>query len=272
MKKYLFFLILIISYKSAFTQCLVIAHRGASAIAPENTLAAFEAAIKSGADYIETDIQQTIDGTVVIMHDLSVNRTCDIPAKIKSSKRTRKILIQDLSLSEFQQLKIKGRDYAPPTLDSALKLINGRIKLLIELKKGNNYYPGIETKVLEIIKQNNAYSWVNIIHSFDKESLLQLNEKNTGIKLQKLIVFRFPLGSFNFSRNFDRDDFSKWQGVNSYYRFTSKRLIRQLHKQNKTVYAWTVNSPKWAKKLINRKIDGIITDNPALIKEIIDNK
>ena len=267
-----FFIAFIATLLEVKSQPLVIAHRGASAVEPENTLHAFEAAIKAGADYIETDVHQTADGIVVIMHDLSVNRTCVIPETIRKTHRSKKTLIKDLRLAEFQSLHIKGQNFAPPTLDSAIKCINGRCKLLIELKKGNAYYPRIESKILEIIKKNKAEAWVNIIHSFDKDALLELNEKNTGIKLQKLIVFRFPLGSFTFSKHLTKDDFSKWEGVNAYYRFASKRLIRQLHRQNKTVFAWTVNSRKWAKKLKNRGIDGIITNNPAMIKEIIDNK
>lgn len=253
-------------------QVLVIAHRGASEIAPENTLQAFEEAIKAGADYIETDVHQTKDGDVVIMHDLSINRTCEVSAALKQKTGRKKVLIKDVSTSDFLQLKIKKHSFSPPTLDSAIQFINGRTKLLIELKKGNDYYPGIETRILEIIKKHKAESWVNIIHSFDKKSLLELQKQKTGVKLQKLIVFRFPLGSFTFSGKTEKDNFSAWQGVNCYYRFTSKRLINKLHSQSKTVYSWTVNKRKWAKKLINRGIDGIITNNPAMIKEILAGK
>lgn len=250
-------------------QILVIAHRGASSIAPENTLPAFEEAIKAGTDYIETDVHQTADGKVVIMHDLSVNRTCQLS---ENHSKKKKLLIKQLTLTEFSQLKIKGQTYSPPTLDSAIKLISGRCKLLIELKKGNDYYPGIEKNILEIIQRNNAENWVDVIHSFDKKTLLQLQEQKTGAKLQKLIVFKLPLGSFTFSGKWDKDSFKNWQGVNSYYRFTSKRLIKKLHKEGKTVYAWTVNKARWARKLKKRGVDGIITNNPALIKEILAEK
>lgn len=268
MRKAFYIFISVLVFNPFHSQILVIAHRGASAISPENTLLAFEEAIKAGADYIETDVHQTSDGKVVIMHDLSVNRTCELPNKINKNKN-KKVLIKELKLSEFLELKIKGQTFSPPTLDSAIKLINGRCKLLIELKKGNAYYPGIEKNILEIIQQNKAESWVDVIHSFDKKSLLQLQEQKTGAKLQKLIVFRLPLGSFTFSGRWDKDNFKNWQGVNSYYRFTSKRLIRKLHKEGKTVYAWTVNNAKWARKLKKRKIDGIITNNPAMVKEIL---
>jgi glycerophosphoryl diester phosphodiesterase len=99
------------------SQTLVIAHRGASAYEPENTLAAFEKAIEMKADYIETDVHQTKDSVLVLMHDMSFNRTCEFrtPVKLMSN------LIKDLTYKQFLQLKIKNKDYGPPTLDTAIK-------------------------------------------------------------------------------------------------------------------------------------------------------
>lgn len=269
MKLPLIFAFLFIVSLFAPGQVLVIAHRGASAVAPENSLTAFEEAIKAGADYIETDVHLTADGIPVLMHDLSVNRTCNIP---KNLNKKGKVLIKDLSYAQFCKLKIKNSHEHPPTLDSALKLINGRCKLLVEFKKGSDYYPGIEQKVQEIITLNKADGFVSSIHSFSKKPLLELQKQKTGAQLQKLIIFRFPLGSFTFSGKCEKDNFDSWQGVNSYYRFTGRRMIKKLHKEGKTVFAWTVNREKTMKKLIKKGVDGIITDYPALLKEILAKK
>ncbi len=247
----------------SFSQPLIIAHRGASNLAVENSLAAFEKAIELKADYIETDVHQTSDSVVVIMHDFSVNRVC----KTSGGKK----LIKDINSKEFLSLKYKNSNQGPPTLDSAIKFISGRCKLLIELKKGNSYYPGIEQRILKIINDNDASGWVNIIHSFDKQALLNVNSKNTGVKLQKLIVFKLPISSFNFSKKLNKDKFEEWDGVNVYYRFCSKRLIRKLHKQNKTVYAWTVNKKGPMKRLIRKGVDGIITNKPEMAKSLLKN-
>lgn len=257
--------IFILSFCKSFAQPLVIAHRGASAYKPENSLSAFEEAINMKADYIETDVHQTKDGKVVIMHDFTVNRTCSnyLPGKTH---------IKDLSLGEFLQLKLKGSGEAPPTLDSAIKFINGRCKLLIEIKKGGDFYPGIEERILEIIRSNNAEAWVDIIHSFDKEALLNLQKQKTGISLQRLVVFRFPLASFTFSRKTGKDNFSAWQGVNTYGRFTSKRLVKKLHAQNKTIFTWTIDSKRRMKKLAKRGVDGIITNRPDVARKVIGRK
>lgn len=252
-------------YGNINSQILVIAHRGASAYKAENSISAFEEAIKMKADYIETDVHQTADGVVVLMHDLSINRTCNIPKEIRKGKKT---LIKDLSFNEFKALQLKGFSETPPSLDSAIKFIKGRCKLLIELKKGGDYYPGIEKHIIEIIKANNAESWVDIIHSFDKKALLNVQEQKSGIKLQKLIVFKLPLSSFVFSKKLNKDDFKNWQGVNVYRLFASKRLINKLHKQNIKVFVWTVNKKRKAKKLIKRGVDGIITNKPDMVKKL----
>jgi glycerophosphoryl diester phosphodiesterase len=239
---------------------IIIAHRGASAYAPENTLPAFEKAIEMGATVIETDVQQTSDGVVVIMHDLSVNRTTN-----------GKGLIKNLTADYFKKLNChveRSRDTTihPPTLEEAIIKINGRCKLLIELKKGSDYYPNIEKHIVDLIKKYNAQSWISTIHSFDKKALLNVAKLDSNINLQKLIVFNMPLVSFNFDKHFAKDDFRNWQGVNVYYRFCSKRVIRKIHKLGKTVYVWTVNNPSKARKLAKRGVDGIITNKPDILQ------
>lgn len=243
-------------------QTLVIAHRGASAYKAENSISAFREAINMGADYIETDVHQTLDSVVVIMHDFSVSRTCTVPKELKN-----KTGIKSLSFAEFKTLRFKNSGETPPSLDSAIKFINGRCKLLIELKKGNDFYPGIERHIIEIIRANNAEEWVDIIHSFDKKALLNVQQQKSGIKLQKLIVFKLPLSSFVFSKKLNKDDFKNWQGVNVYRLFASKRLIRKLHKQDIKVFVWTVNKKRKTKKLLKRGVDGIITNKPDMVKK-----
>lgn len=256
------FLISILCILNQFTfsqSPIIIAHRGASAYAPENTLSAFEKAIEMGAAIIETDVHQTKDSVVVIMHDLSVDRTTDGKGLIKS------LLLQD-----FKKLRIDQKESCivdhPPTLEEAIELIDGRCKLLIELKKGDDYYPGIEKRIVELIHKYHAQSWISTIHSFDKKALLNVAKEDSSINLQKLIVFNLPLVSFNFDKHFNKDDFKNWQGVNVYYRFCSKRVIRKIHKLGKTVYVWTVNKPKKARRLARRGVDGIITNKSDILR------
>ena len=243
----------------AFSQKpVIIAHRGASAYAPENTISSFEKAIEMKALIIETDVHQTKDSVVVIMHDLSVDRTT-----------FNKGLIKEMDLKTFKNSKVRIKNGCvleyPPTLEEAIIAINGRCKLLIELKKGNSYYPNIEKHIVDLIAKYNAQSWVHTIHSFDKDSLVNVAKRDSSINLQKLIVFNLPLVSFNFDKHFNKDDFKNWEGVNVYYKFCSKRVIKKIHRLGKTVYVWTVNKPRKARKLARRGVDGIITNKPDIL-------
>lgn len=270
--RYLLCTYLFLLASGLFAQTLVIAHRGASAWSPENSLEAFQKAIDMHADIIETDVHQTADSVLVLMHDLSVNRTCDIPDSIAARHPEKKLLIRNLTYAEFAALRIHQRQVAPPSLDAAIKLIKGHCKLLIEIKRGSDYYPGIEARILRVIHENQAEDWVSVIHSFDKKALLELNRQHTGITLQKLIVFKLPLSSLTYAKRFSKDDFECWKGVNVYYRFISRRLVRKLHKSGKTVYAWTVNKPRAARRLVKRGVDGIISNKPDMIKKILAGK
>lgn len=254
----MFFVVNFLCLLSLAQKPLIIAHRGASAYAPENTLASFERAIEMGTDVIETDVHQTKDSVVVLMHDLSLDRTTN-----------GKGLIKDIASEIFKKYYIKQlanhSPMCPPTLEETIQLINGRCQLLIEIKRGNDYYPGIEKHVVDLIHKYKAESWIRTIHSFDKKALLNVARQDSNINLQKLIVFKFPLVSFNFDRHFNKDDFKNWEGVNVYYRFCSKRVIRKIHKLGKTVNVWTVNNPRIARKMARRGVDGIITNKPDIL-------
>jgi len=250
-------LFLFSSFTSFSQKPIIIAHRGASAYAPENSLRAFEKAIEMNANVIETDVQQTKDGIVVIMHDLSVDRTTN-----------GKGLIKDIIYSDFKNLQLKDHSISwqnPPSLEETIQLINGRCELLIEIKKGSDYYPDIEKNIIDLIKKYNAQSWIKTIHSFEKQALINIAKQDSNINLQKLIVFNLPLVSFNFDKHFHKDNFENWKGVNVYHLFCSRRLIQKIHKLNKTVYVWTVNKPRKAKKLAKRGVDGIITNKPDIL-------
>ena len=139
--KTVLFLNLLYSFFLKSQNPIIIAHRGASAYEPENTLVAFETAIEMGAAIIETDVQQTKDSVLVLMHDLSVDRTT-----------FNKGLIKDFDFNWFANLKIKHKDHlfknqSPPSLEDAIKLINGRCNLLIEIKTDLNQNLIIRSKL-----------------------------------------------------------------------------------------------------------------------------
>ena len=124
---------------------MIIAHRGGSKLAPENTIAAFKNAIAIGVDMIEIDVILSKDKEVVVIHDDKIDRTTNGSG-----------IVKEMTLSEIQKYSAgswfdeKYNDEKIPTLNQVMNLINGRVKLLIEIKGGDEEYPGLENKVVEI--------------------------------------------------------------------------------------------------------------------------
>ena len=242
----------------------IIAHRGASNFAPENTMAAINIALNSNSDYIEIDVHQTLDTTLILMHDESLNRTTNGSGLIKD-----KTYPEILKLDAGQWFSQEYANEKVPTLESVLQLVNGRCNLIIEIKKGNDYYPGIEKNIINIIKKYNAEKWVTI-HSFSSEILKTVHAINPNIKLHKLVFAKFKFVPFIISTkpeklNIEALDFVDTFSIN--YFFANKELIKLLKSKGKKINVWTVDDPQTAKDLIALGIDGIITNNPGILKE-----
>ena len=159
------------------------AHRGASGYRPENTLEAFELAIRQGADGIELDVHTSVDGELIVMHDENVDRVTDGTG-----------LIKDMTLAQLKELKVStpaepSGIYHIPTLAEVLELMRTTDMMInIELKNSICFYPGMEEKILKLVKEMNMEDQL-IYSSFNHYSLLQLKQLNdhvqTGILFSK---------------------------------------------------------------------------------------
>ncbi|MCB0652017.1 MAG: hypothetical protein KDC85_12135 [Saprospiraceae bacterium] len=240
-----------------------VAHRGAAGLAPENTLAAVKKGLQHNADRIEIDVQQTKDGQVIVMHDNTLDRTTNGKGNIK-----------DHTLREIRMLSA-GKWFAPefadekvPTLEEVMEEINGRATLLIEIKEGNDYYPGIEENVLHTIDQFNARDWC-IIHSFSSEVIKSIHEKDPGIRLHKLFYaqLRFtPIMIENGTELFKFEDYPFVDEYSIYYRFANRNVIAKIHALGKKINVWTVNDKNTIDSLLSLGVDGIITDHPEWLE------
>jgi glycerophosphoryl diester phosphodiesterase len=154
----------------ALTEFQIIAHRGGSTNAPENTLAAFQNAITLGVDWLEFDVQMTKDGALVVIHDETVDRTTEGTGAVR-----------DLSLEEIRSLDA-GQGEKVPTFEEVVQLAktNG-VRILPEMKSAN-LYPGIEEKLLQELEQAD-YLDQTVIQSFNADSLERLHRLNPQAKL-----------------------------------------------------------------------------------------
>ena len=155
---------------------LVGAHRGASADAPENTLAAFDLAVEQGAELIELDVQRTWDGALVIQHDFSLGRTT-----------TGTGLVAEHTLAGLKELDAgawRGELWAGqriPTLDEVLDRYGARVYLNIEIKIGDLPQSGIEQQVAEAIRQRSLYNRV-VVSSFDFATVRRLRQVDPQVR------------------------------------------------------------------------------------------
>ena len=235
-----------------FHETKVMAHRGSSKEAPENTMAAFRKAIDDMADYIELDVQLTNNGEVIVMHDSNAYRTTGVDENIVNMtyKDVRKLDAGSWFSDEYAGENV-------PSLKEVLELAQGKIKLNIELKPVDNG-TALAKNTVRLIEK---YNMVNdcVITSFSESALKAVKTYNQEIKVGYILSAAY--GDFYDMKNID------FFSINA--AFLSKRTIDAIHNSGKQVYAWTVNNRESIKNLTNKGVDGIITDNPVLARETI---
>lgn len=236
-----------------FQNPTVMAHRGLSADAPENTLYAFSDAISVGADFIELDVQQTRDGVLVVMHDSNLKRTTGVNKDI-----------WDVDYADIQNLDA-GSWFDPayanariPTLEETLQFVDKRAKLNIEIKPTKHGSDTLEQDVAELITQY-QYTDACYVTSFSYGSLKKVKEANPEIRTGYLMSVAY--GQFYSLKYADAFSLNKV--------FVTSQVVNAAHQQGKQIFAWTVNSMSEVRSLCNLHVDSIITDDPVMVQNVI---
>ena len=223
-----------------------IAHRGYVAKGVENSIEALEGAAEVGADYVEFDIILTKDNKFVVMHDFNLKRLVGL------NKR-----VQDMNFDEVVGLTIKQGDYTSkiPSLEEFVnKAKELNMNLVIELKphgaEPSNYIDILIGEIKRLKLENYKFM------SLNSKVMEELETKVPNLETGYVIPLQF--GNFHHSNIdfFVIEDFS--------YR---DRLVEQARKENKQVFVWTINNPALITKYLQSPADGIITDEPELVKE-----
>ncbi len=236
-----------------FQNPTVMAHRGLSADAPENTLYAFSDAISVGADFIELDVQQTRDGVLVVMHDSNLKRTTGVNKDI-----------WDVDYADIQNLDA-GSWFDPayanariPTLEETLQFVDKRARLNIEIKPTKHGSDTLEQDVAELITQY-QYTDACYVTSFSYGSLKKVKEANPEIRTGYLMSVAY--GQFYSPKYADAFSLNKV--------FVTSQVVNAAHQQGKQIFAWTVNSMSEVRSLCNLHVDSIITDDPVMVQNVI---
>lgn len=232
----------------------VIAHRGASGAAPENTMTAVERAIEDGAHWVEIDVQRTADDQVVVIHDRDLMRIAGVPLTVTETRYAELNRIDvgswfDASHSE-QRL---------PTLAAVLDQCRGRVKVLIELK----YYPWdgqLAPRVIEVVTSSGMEKEVAVM-SLNIEGARQVKTARPG--WQTGLLSAVAVGDLT---RMEVD----FLAVHS--RMATPDFVRRVHRSGKTLHVWTVNDAVGMTRLFGMGVDGVITDMPALAVRLLDQR
>ncbi|WP_182875503.1 glycerophosphodiester phosphodiesterase [Microbispora sp. H10670] len=247
---------------AAASRPLVVAHRGASAYAPENTVAAFRLARDQGADMFELDVQETADHHLVLMHDTTLSRTTDVEKVFPGRSPWR---VGDLTLAEIRGLDAGSwfsRKYAGervPTLGETLREMRGSgLGLLLEIKEPR-LYPGIEARVAEEIGRDPGWRGRIVVQSFDWESMRRFHR----------LVPRVPIGLLGTPPVADLPRLAAFaEQINPPYAGVTAGYVRRVHRLGMKVLAWTVDAPAAVRRLTGAGVDGVITNRPDVVGEV----
>ncbi|WP_248959982.1 glycerophosphodiester phosphodiesterase [Sphaerisporangium perillae] len=243
-----------------------VAHRGASAQAPENTIAAFKLAEQQHADMFELDIRETKDHQLVVMHDKTLTRTTNVARVFPDRAPWR---VGDLTLAEIQKLDAGSwfaRKYSGervPTLAETLRAMDGsRLGLLLEIKSPR-LSPGIEARVARELRQNP--SWLRpgrlVVQSFNWDSMRKFHQE----------IPEVPIGLLGTPTPAQIPELAGFAShIDTPYKRLTSEYIQGVHRHHMKVFAYTVDDPDIMRRLISDRVDGVITNRPNVIHALVE--
>ncbi|MEU9740379.1 glycerophosphodiester phosphodiesterase family protein [Micromonospora chersina] len=249
------------------------AHRGSSGMAPENTAAAFELAIAEGADYVETDVQLSADGELVIIHDVTLARTTDAQRVFADRPPWN---VHDFTLAELRKLDAGGwyaAEFAGQhilTLDELLDLLGDRVGLNLELKSPA-VNPGLAQAV--VARLSRRRDWIApgarprplIVGSFDEQALRDVHAQLPDVPVS-LITYDVPAGE-------KVADLAGWIfSVNPDIRRLRPEDAARVVEAGLALVPWTVDSPELWRWALDLGVDGMITNYPSALKDLLHGR
>ena len=252
MKKLIFCFLLILPVSLLMAQTSIIAHRGASFLAPENTVVAAKLAWELGADAVEIDVHLSKDKRVMVNHDKTTHKTGgkNFLVKNTSSADLRKLDVGKWKSDEYAGEKI-------PFVEEVIETVPSGKTLVIEIKCGSEVLPALKKAVETSDKLNQivfiSFGWKTIVDTkamFPKNACYWLS--GTGIGLNKRMKQSAEIGL---------------DGVNLKYSVINEKVMKRAEKLELDVLSWTIDDPKEAARLINLGVSGITTNRPAWLKE-----
>lgn len=229
---------------------LVFAHRGANSFAPENSITAFRKAIEMGCNGIELDVRLCASGEVVVFHDKYTYRMTGVHGNIHK-----------MNYSTIRTLKLKSETRLSeriPLLSDVLALARQKVLINIDIKKDPFHKNDIEERVIRILRRHNLEKNI-IISSFNPFVLKKISSLNSALHLG--FIFRNRSGMVILNGH-------PVQSLHARYHILSSRFLGNLTNKATDIYAWTVDNEYLMAELIQKGINGIITNRPELFMKL----
>jgi glycerophosphoryl diester phosphodiesterase len=238
---------------------VVFSHRGYSALAPENTLSAFELAIQNGAEAVELDAKMSVDGEIMVIHDQTVDRTTN------GKGRVNQLTLAELkALDAGSSFDAKYAGEKIPTLAEVFESIGGRALINVELTNYESTNDDLMPKVVALVKKFNIQDGI-IFSSFHPFNIL---------KARRLLP-EVPAGLLTLEGNLGKL-LRSWPGrlvapslIHPWVDDATAEFIAAEHRRGRRVHVWTVNKADDMRRLFDAGVDGIFTDDPVLAQQIL---
>ncbi|MFF7383715.1 glycerophosphodiester phosphodiesterase family protein [Streptomyces griseoluteus] len=256
------------------TQPTVIAHRGASAYAPENTLPSIDKAAKLGFSWVENDVQRTKDGKLVVIHDDSLARTTNVEDVFPGRAPWK---VKDFTAAEIARLDA-GSWFSPtyagarvPTLEGYMRRVeHNHEKLLLEVKNPE-LYPGIEAQILKTLSNE---GWLDRAH---QKRLIVQSFSTDSIRTVRRLKPALTTGYLGTPQVAELKDYARFADlVNPAYADISASYVSTAHAlkgphgKPLRLFTWTVNDAATARKVRGYGVDGIITNKPDVVRTALE--
>ncbi|MBW2275621.1 MAG: glycerophosphodiester phosphodiesterase [Deltaproteobacteria bacterium] len=237
---------------------VVIAHRGAAAYRPENTLSAYELAVEQGADMIEIDLHRTRDGAVVVVHDEGLER---IGGRGEIAQAT---LDEVRALDAAQGHHARGGvPHRVPLLEEVLDRFGHSLPLNLEIKTARaRTYSGIEFETLERVEARGLLDRM-LFSSFSDPVLRELRSLSRAARIGVLVSLGAPGGSIERARSVGAE------AVNPHYLLVTRRLVEEAHAEGLAVYPYTVDDEEQMLRLLSLGVDGIFSNRPDRLRSVV---
>lgn len=224
---------------------LACAHRGASILEPENTLAAFREAVVQGADMVELDVHLSRDGSLMVIHDERLERTTSGTGTVAEHSR-----------EELRRLVIRP-DHAIPTLGEVLDVLLGKVAVNVELKRGFQRYEALEHHLVRLLREREALDQV-LVSSFDHRIVQEVKRLEPRLQCG-VILYGLPARFPEVVRGVGADT------LHLHWQFCDPEVVVRCQAEGIPVVAWTVETRETAFELARRGVSVLVANDLSIL-------